>query len=44
MKTQLKVNSGYFKIESEGKAGNTSKKITAIYNRANQQVVYWHEK
>jgi len=37
------LKSGYFKIEATGNAGKTIKKITAIYNRQDKKIVYWHE-
>ncbi len=43
MKQQLKVKSNYFRIISQGTAGNINKKITVIYDRDNQKIIYWHE-
>jgi DNA uptake protein ComE-like DNA-binding protein len=43
MRGMLKVGSSYFRIESMGNLGSASKKITAIYNREEKKVYYWHE-
>lgn len=43
MKPFLTVSSDWFRISSTGNAGKISKKITAVYNRENKKLVYWHE-
>ncbi len=45
LKTNLSVQSNYFKIGSTGNAGKVAKKINAVYNRQDQdkQIVYWHQ-
>lgn len=39
----LSAVSTNFRIASTGTVGNINKKITAIYDRGNKKVVYWHE-
>lgn len=39
----LTVQSNYFAIGSTGNVGRISRKITAIYNRRDKKIVYWHE-
>lgn len=43
MKPSLTASSSCFRLSSTGKAGKISKKITAVYNRENKKIVYWHE-
>ncbi len=43
MKTKLMPGSSNFNIKVKGYSGNISKNITAIYDRTNDIIVYWHE-
>lgn len=38
-----KVQSDYFRIQVMGSVGDVDKNITAIFNRKDDQIVYWHE-
>lgn len=40
----LSAVSTNFRIAGTGTAGNITKKITAIYDRGSNEIVYWHEK
>ncbi len=37
------LKSRYFRIDSQGKVGNTMKNITVVYDLENDKVVSWHE-
>lgn len=39
----LIIKSNYFNIESTGIVGKVNKKITAVYDRANKKIIFWHE-
>lgn len=43
LQNQISVRSEHFKIESQGKVGNITKNITAIYDRGTKKIIYWHE-
>lgn len=43
LKLNLSVQSNYFKVDSTGNAIKIARKITAVYNRADKKIVYWHQ-
>lgn len=43
-KGNFSMGSNYFRIESAGNAGKIKSRISVVYNRLDNQTLYWHER